>query len=70
MRKNPTCGCGKRNKRFILGKGEGHCRWGSLPGGMEASHAGKEKEFLFLVVFISSLTWRWGENPFTPPTHA
>jgi hypothetical protein len=37
---------------------------------MEASHAGKEKEFLFLVVFISSLTWRWGENPFTPPTHA
>jgi hypothetical protein len=35
---------------------------GSLPGRMEVPHAGKKRRILFEDIFISSLTWRWGEN--------
>jgi hypothetical protein len=54
---------GGKQWSFIIGKGEGItggdlCRWneGAVCRGK------KREEFLFEVVYISSLTWRWEEN--------
>jgi hypothetical protein len=55
----------KEIMEFYYKKGGRGLQVGSLPGGMEALHARKKHRagILFYVVFISSLTCRWGEDP-------